>query len=162
MGYGGAESQEAPEPRRTSPPHKPGSMAQSLPLGTGSSDQFIESLDRLSKKTGVLATIVLDRTSGAILNTSGSLSSIRSATASSQAAPVAVTDDASSAPKDQNGVEELAGMVWNYMNATKDLVQGLDAQDEVKLLRLRTKKYELVIVPDTKYLLVVVHETPSA
>jgi hypothetical protein len=33
-----------------------------------------------------------------------------------------------SGPKDQNGVEELAGMVWNYMNATKDLVQGLDAQ----------------------------------
>lgn len=70
-------------------------------------------------------------------------------------------------------------MVWNYMNATKDLVQGLDEQvrmashdqaitadgelqDEVKLLRLRTKKYELVIVPDSKYLLVVVHETPSA
>lgn len=35
-------------------------------------------------------------------------------------------------------------------------------QDEVKLLRLRTKKYELVIVPDPKYLLIVVHETPSA
>ncbi|KFY69450.1 hypothetical protein V496_00219 [Pseudogymnoascus sp. VKM F-4515 (FW-2607)] len=139
-------------------------MAQSLPLGTGSnsSDQFIESLDRLSKKTGVLATIVLDRNSGAILNTSGSLSSIRSTTGSSQQAPATVPDDASSGPKDQNGVEELAGMVWNYMNATKYLVQGLDEQDEVKLLRLRTKKYELVIVPDSKYLLVVVHETPSA
>ncbi|OBT53509.1 hypothetical protein VE04_06592 [Pseudogymnoascus sp. 24MN13] len=114
-------------------------MAQSLPLGTGSnsSDQFIESLDRLSKKTGVLATIVLDRTSGAILNTSGSLSSIRSTSGSSQSVPAAVSDDASSGPKDQNG-------------------------DEVKLLRLRTKKYELVIVPDSKYLLVVVHETPSA
>lgn len=127
----------------------------------------------------MLATIVLDRTSGAILNTSGTLSSIRSTTGSSQSVPAAVSDDASSGPKDQNGVEELAGMVWNYMNATKDLVQGLDEQvrmashdqvitadgelqDEVKLLRLRTKKYELVIVPDSKYLLVVVHETPSA
>ncbi|KFY92804.1 hypothetical protein V500_04031 [Pseudogymnoascus sp. VKM F-4518 (FW-2643)] len=98
-------------------------MAQSLPLGT-----FIESLDRLSKKTGVLATIVLDRTSGAILNTSGTLSSIRSTTGSSQSVPAAVSDDASSGPKDQNGVEELASLVWNYMNATKDLVQGLDAQ----------------------------------
>ncbi|ELR10552.1 hypothetical protein VC83_00201 [Pseudogymnoascus destructans] len=139
-------------------------MAQSLPLGTGSnsSDQFIESLDRLSKKTGVLATIVLDRTSGAILNTSGTLSSIRSTSGSSQSVPAAVPDDASSGLKDQNGVEELARMVWNYMNATKDLVQGLDEQDEVKLLRLRTKKYELVIVPDSKYLLVVIHETPSA
>jgi dynein light chain roadblock-type len=127
----------------------------------------------------VLATIVLDRTSGSILNTSGTLSSIRSTSGSSQSVPAAVPDDASSGPKDQNGVDELAGMVWNYMNATKDLVQGLDEQvrkashdqaitadgelqDEVKLLRLRTKKYELVIVPDSKYLLVVVHETPSA
>lgn len=35
-------------------------------------------------------------------------------------------------------------------------------QDELKLLRLRTKKQELVIVPDVKYLLIVVHDTPPA
>lgn len=35
-------------------------------------------------------------------------------------------------------------------------------QDELKLLRLRTKKQELVIVPDAKYLLIVIHETPAA
>lgn len=35
-------------------------------------------------------------------------------------------------------------------------------QDELKLLRVRTKKQELVIVPDTKYLLIVIHETPAA
>jgi dynein light chain roadblock-type len=38
----------------------------------------------------------------------------------------------------------------------------VEFQDEMKLLRLRTKKYELVIVPDAKYLLLVVHETPAA
>jgi hypothetical protein len=75
-----------------------------------------------------LATIVLDRSSGAILNTSGTLSSIRSTTGSSQSVSTAVPDDASSGPKDQNGIEEMAAMVWNYVNATKDLVQGLDAQ----------------------------------
>ena len=36
------------------------------------------------------------------------------------------------------------------------------AQDELKLLRLRTKKQELVIVPDAKYLLIVVHDTHPA
>lgn len=82
----------------------------------------------------MLATIVLDRTSGAILNTSGTLSSIRSTTGPSQSVPAAVTDDTSSAAKDQNGVEELAGMVWNYMNATKDLVQGLDEQVSITSL----------------------------
>lgn len=35
-------------------------------------------------------------------------------------------------------------------------------QDELKLLRVRTKKQELVIVPDTKYLLIVIHETPTS
>lgn len=35
-------------------------------------------------------------------------------------------------------------------------------QDELKLLRLRTKKQELVIVPELKYILVVVHDTPPA
>jgi len=34
-------------------------------------------------------------------------------------------------------------------------------QDEVKLLRLRTKKQEFVIVPDPKYLLIVVHDTTA-
>lgn len=35
-------------------------------------------------------------------------------------------------------------------------------QDEVRLLRLRTRKQEIVIVPDSKYLLIVVHDTPPA
>lgn len=34
-----------------------------------------------------------------------------------------------------------------------------ETQDELRLLRLRTKKQELVIVPDPKYLLIVIHET---
>jgi hypothetical protein len=38
-------------------------------------------------------------------------------------------------------------MVWNFLGAAGTLVDGLDKDDEVKLLRLRTKKNELVIVP---------------
>ena len=82
--------------------------------------------------------------------------------------------------EDVGGIDQMASMVWNFVKSSAELVQGLDAevtliccetincwsnmshQDEVKLLRLRTKKYEHVIVPDLKYLLVVVHETPSA
>ncbi|PYI02986.1 hypothetical protein BO78DRAFT_209288 [Aspergillus sclerotiicarbonarius CBS 121057] len=33
-----------------------------------------------------------------------------------------------------------------------------DGDDEVKLLRLRTKRHEIVVVPDRKYLLCVVHD----
>ncbi|TAQ88692.1 hypothetical protein B7494_g2964 [Chlorociboria aeruginascens] len=60
------------------------------------------------------------------------------------------------------GWEDLAFMVWNFVNAAGGFVSGLDPDDEMKLLRLRTKKQELVIVPDPKYILVVVHETSSA
>lgn len=37
-----------------------------------------------------------------------------------------------------------------------------DEDDEVKLLRMRTKKHEIVVVPDRKYLLCVVHDAAGA
>lgn len=43
--------------------------------------------------------------------------------------------------------EEVARMVWAFVGAAGTMVEGLDAEDEVKLLRLRTRKNELVIVP---------------
>lgn len=49
--------------------------------------------------------------------------------------------------------EEMARMVWAFVEAAGGLVVGLDPEDEVKLLRLRTKKQELVIVPGERYLL---------
>jgi dynein light chain roadblock-type len=91
-----------------------------------------------------------------------------------------VSDDVTGGSEDAKGIEQMASTVWNFVKSSAGLVQSLDAevtfmscewinyrsnlscQDEVKLLRLRTKKFELVIVPDSKYLLVVVHETPSA
>lgn len=43
--------------------------------------------------------------------------------------------------------EDVASAVWKFLGAAGSLVDGLDKEDEVKLLRLRTKKNELVIVP---------------
>ena len=69
-------------------------------------------------------------------------------------------------------------MVWSFLTAAGSLVDELDKDDEVKLLRLRTKKNELVIVPgmfpahamvrlmltspDPKFILVAIHDTPPA
>ncbi|KAI9828599.1 MAG: hypothetical protein M1826_005981 [Phylliscum demangeonii] len=44
-------------------------------------------------------------------------------------------------------VQEVARMVWTFIGAAAGLATGLDEHDELKLLRLRTKKVELVIVP---------------
>lgn len=43
-----------------------------------------------------------------------------------------------------------------------DRAHEREEDDEIKLLRLRTKKNEIVVVPDRKYLLCVVHEASGA
>lgn len=43
--------------------------------------------------------------------------------------------------------EDVARMVWTFVKAAGVLAQGLEKEDDVKLLRVRTKKHELVIVP---------------
>lgn len=56
-----------------------------------------------------------------------------------------------------NGGERVGGV-----NASGDRQgQGENAGDDVKLLRVRTKKGELVIVPEGRFILVVVHDTPG-
>ncbi|KAI5810027.1 hypothetical protein DFH27DRAFT_597901 [Peziza echinospora] len=44
--------------------------------------------------------------------------------------------------------------------AQAQVVAGPPA-DELKLLRVRTRRHELVIVPDAQYILVVIHDTPG-
>jgi len=145
-------------------------------------DALDDTLSRVSKKAGVKATMILDRATGAILKTSGQVSAIRT-TKSSQSngangangtsgvagsfssdpgAASAESVSATVASPETQGAEELAAIVWNFVGTAGGLVEELDTEDELKLLRLRTKKQELVIVPDAKYLLIVIHDTPPA
>ncbi|KAL3418817.1 hypothetical protein PVAG01_09038 [Phlyctema vagabunda] len=136
--------------------------------GAGTDITSEDNLLRLSQKASVQAVAVLDRSSGSILRTQGQFATSRvlhaGTTSMSASTAIATGPESNGQPAalSPSGVEELASMAWNFVNATSGLVQGLDTEDEVKLLRLRTKKHELVIVPDPKYILVVVHETPSA
>ncbi|KAJ2894235.1 hypothetical protein MKZ38_007820 [Zalerion maritima] len=163
------------------------------PLSQNTADALDETLTRLSKKPGVRATIALDRDTGAILKTSGEVSSIRtSRTGSTPSLPpvmpgtaagsfsvastIATTTSADAngtgsksglggdleIPSETQGVEELSALVWNFIKVAGTLVDEIDREDELKLLRLRTRKQELVIVPDPKFLLIVVHDTPPA
>ncbi|CAI0651614.1 Dynein light chain roadblock-type 1 [Colletotrichum fructicola] len=140
-------------------------MAESVP--TNGPDALDETLSRLSKKPGVKAVVILDRATGAILRTTGQLSFNASALPSGGS----FSGEGAAAQQQQNGegegdqpqgLEDFAAKVWNWVNASGTLVLDLDTEDELKLLRLRTKKQELVIVPDPKYLLIVVHDTPPA
>jgi hypothetical protein len=102
-----------------------------LPRQSAGPDMLEETLGRLSKKPGVRATLILDRASGAILKTSGQISSIRKtkAPASSLPAVGSFSNETSnnSANQDQ-GAEELASMVWNFVNTAGSLVQELDTE----------------------------------
>ena len=93
-----------------------------------------ETLGRLNKKSGVKATIVLDRTTGAILKTTGQVSAIRISKdpASSPALPSQTAGSFSSEPNPQatesQAVEELASMVWNFVNSAGSLIHDLDTE----------------------------------
>ncbi|QPC69846.1 hypothetical protein HYE68_000598 [Fusarium pseudograminearum] len=126
-------------------------------------DALEEKLGRLSKKPGVKASIVLDRATGAILKTSGQVDALQTSKSRTTSTATAFSNETPALEENETqGVEQFAAIVWNYVNSSGNLVQELDGEDEVKLLRLRTRKQELVIVPDPKYLLVVVHDTPPA
>ena len=46
-----------------------------------------------------------------------------------------------------NSAEDIARMVFAFVVGANAFTEGMDKSDEVKLLRLRTRKSEIVIVP---------------
>ncbi|WOO84923.1 Dynein light chain roadblock-type 2 [Vanrija pseudolonga] len=51
-----------------------------------------------------------------------------------------------------------AGSLEAVVNATAGAVATVDEGDELKLMRIRTKRHELIITPDDRYLLVVLQD----
>jgi len=70
--------------------------------------------------------MVLDRSSGAILTTTGTLSSSRNSV--DVGIPTTLPDDSSVNPKENHGVEEMAAMVWNFVKSTGGLIQAMDEE----------------------------------
>lgn len=116
-------------------PHREDLPSNSASQSTGP-DALEETLGRLSKKPGVKATIVLDRESGAILKTSGQVSAIRKTSSANPSLPTQTAGSFSSdaaaaaaAPSNQEqGVQELAAIVWNFVGTAGSLVQQLDTE----------------------------------
>ena len=164
----------------------------------------MESLARLASKPGVQSTLILSRLDGAIIRSTGLLAG-NSANESSTTETKRLTTSNGPSETKRNDlenthgdgeygrgslgtprtVEDVAKMVFTFVSATGALIEGLNDGDEVKLLRLRTEKNEIVIVPgwwitkglslsedltaddiissaDSKFLLVVIHDAPTA
>ncbi|KAI9751517.1 MAG: hypothetical protein M1815_001088 [Lichina confinis] len=112
-------------------------------------------LTRLSRKGGVQSTLVLERETGAIVRSSGLITSpVSDSRPSRPERPVSngdgtveISGSADSEAQVVTRAEEVAGMVWSFVGAAGGLIRGLNEEDDLKLLRLRTKKNEIVIVP---------------
>lgn len=98
-------------------------------------DALEETLGRLSKKAGVKATIVLDRSTGAILKISGDFTQIRPSKAAGENAGTSQTDSfpkevtsATANSEASDGAEQLAAMVWAFIGAAGTLVEDLDTE----------------------------------
>lgn len=107
-------------------------------------------MTRLSQKPGVQSTLLLSRHTGAIVRATGLIS--KSASANPNSTLPASADDTEGYTNGlQEGglqsAEDVARLVLKFVDAAGTLVDGLDQDEEVRLLRVRTKKNELVIVP---------------
>lgn len=124
-------------------------------LTSDQSDETLSLLTRLSQKPGVQSTLILSRETGAIVRTSGLISNTSSANPNSTlpASNEASGENYTNSRKESgiHSAEDVASLVWSFLKAAGSLVDELDKEDEVKLLRLRTKKNELVIVPGMQY-----------
>ena len=94
---------------------------------------------------------MLSRDTGAIVRTSGLIS--KSSNPNPNSTLPASTDDAldgytnGTRPSGLKSAEDVARLVLKFVEAASSMVDSLDSEDELRLLRLRTKKNELVIVP---------------
>lgn len=127
------------------------------------SEETAALLARLSQRPGVQSTLILSRDTGAIVRSTG-LITAEEISEEGESVPSGIGGtDTEGKRKGTRKAEAVANLVWNFVKNAKETTEELNGEsDEVKLLRLRTKKNELVVVPDSKFLLVVVHDTPPA
>ncbi|KAL8843674.1 MAG: hypothetical protein Q9176_001882 [Flavoplaca citrina] len=123
----------------------------------------LENLARLAAKPGVQSTLVLSASDGSIIKSTGLLAetALSSSPDTSLAREDSNQDDKSlstSLPSNSinryegvegrtKSAEHVAKMVFNFVAAAKDFVEGIEKGDDAKLLRLRTRKQEIVIFP---------------
>lgn len=52
----------------------------------------------------------------------------------------------------RNNAEDVARMVFAFVASAKAFTEGIEKSDEVKLLRLRTRKNEIIIAPGMSFI----------
>lgn len=118
---------------------------------------MLENLSRLASKPGVEHTLVLSKTDGSIIRSSRNSGNVRGpalsvsglGNGSGDERQKGITNydtDTTETPA-QKPIEDIARMVFSFMSAAGALIEDMDSEDDLKLLRLRTRKNEIIIVP---------------
>jgi len=131
---------------------------------TGQLSTALENLSRLASKPGVQSTLVLSRSDGAVIRSTGlaSTGAIPHSQAPDSEDAGSSSDGTRPGPaesieektgygidrgEEKIGAEAVAKMVLAFVSAAGGFVREMDKGDEVQLLRMRTRKCEMVIVP---------------
>ena len=98
-----------------------------------SQSSLSSTIARLSSKTGVVATVVIDSTLGSVIQSSGHYSASRAATAAKNSASTNTARPAAENGLGQlaagsSDLDELAAMVWKYVKTTEALIADLDSE----------------------------------
>ncbi|KAL8870302.1 MAG: hypothetical protein Q9174_003625 [Haloplaca sp. 1 TL-2023] len=140
----------------------------------------LENLSRLAAKPGVQSTLVLSKSDGSIIRSTGLLAD--SAAQEPSDPPIAVGDHSfgsdtalgttpgnnaanGSTQEDENkgnNAPHVARMIFKFVTAANEFADEMEKGDHARLLRMRLRRQEIVIVPDPKFLLAVIHDAPQA
>ncbi|KAL6721895.1 hypothetical protein ACLMJK_001000 [Lecanora helva] len=136
----------------------------------------LENLSRLASKPGVQSTLILSKADGSIIRSTGLLAASSSSQSDTpvvennfekkgpQLANDAMVGKGSADEPDlastENSAQKVARMVHNFVASANSFTEGMNRSDDVRLLRLRTRKNEIVIVPGKKSLILLYQSGP--
>jgi len=105
-------------------------------------------LERLSQKPSVVATLVISRQDGMIIRSSG-LELEENASKEGEVGAIASAEDENSDSMRMISAEMMARLVFDFVNASTKMAKDMSRhrKHDIKLLRMRTDRNELVIVP---------------
>ncbi|WWC98088.1 hypothetical protein V866_004979 [Kwoniella sp. B9012] len=125
-----------------------------LPVQSPPPPEIESTLSRLSAYRNVRGVMILSRSSSTSMQPNGSTSENNGSTGPGIGGIIQTTGNAFEGESGKRYARAVEEIVLRVGKALNDCEQG----DELKFMRIRTKKHELIITPDEKYLLVVLQD----
>ncbi|GAA5972196.1 hypothetical protein JCM3765_004407 [Sporobolomyces pararoseus] len=122
-------------------------------------------LNRLTSYKNVQGVLILSRPNGLIIRSAGSLFALPPANAAVDATEESIEGEKGS--EEEKVAPTTSELARSYAKAATRMVEavgsdvrslGEEQNDDLKFLRVRTKRHELMITPHEQYLLVVVQD----